>query len=366
MNNAESEFFIENPEQIEWLENDLAEHQDAEWKFVFLHKPPFSSGGQYYVKDRIKLKEILVPIFDRFGVEMVFAGHDHNYERTVPIGSRDADIPTTYVVSGNGGTPMRYVIPRQWTRFAERVFGFTHVSVNGSKIHLRHITIDGALLDEFTLDKDDPASIEDYKVGMLVYEEMTDVPVEVATLVRYGRSLLKDDEYEDAIVLFEVTLERDPNCFIAKGQMAKCFLELGDLERARNLATETIEEIPQFPDSYEALIEVCIKEEKYDEALMWCDRLEGVTSDSPDANEMRAEVFEEMGEIKRAIVALEDAVRILPSDYELYFDLAEYYDEIGDTAKVIESLKKGIEWYLEPEIEEDYTEAVQLLEELTK
>ncbi len=61
---------------------------------MFLHKSPYGSsrhGGD------AKVREDLEPLFVKHAVDLVFSGHDHVYERTIPIRG------VTYVVSGGGG-----------------------------------------------------------------------------------------------------------------------------------------------------------------------------------------------------------------------------------------------------------------------
>jgi hypothetical protein len=80
-------------EQRDFLERDLATTRKR-WRIVFLHRSPYGSsrhGGDE------KVREDLEPHFVKHGVGLVFSGHDHVYERTVPIRS------VTYVVSGGGG-----------------------------------------------------------------------------------------------------------------------------------------------------------------------------------------------------------------------------------------------------------------------
>ena len=82
---------------------------------------------------------MLVPVFQKYKVDMVFSGHDHHYERTFPIGSKSGDHAITYVVCGNGGTPLRYVWPREWSLYAERVYGFTKMEIDGTRLnHASH------------------------------------------------------------------------------------------------------------------------------------------------------------------------------------------------------------------------------------
>lgn len=67
--------------QIDWLENELSKDTNK-WKIAFFHHPLYSSGEQHGSDD--KLREILEPILIKNGVDVVFAGHEHFYERIKP------------------------------------------------------------------------------------------------------------------------------------------------------------------------------------------------------------------------------------------------------------------------------------------
>ena len=82
----------DDPEQLHFLERTLAE-TNATWKIVALHHPPYSAGYQGSDHDA---RDAFTPIFDRYGVQLVLSGHDHDYQRSKPIDG------TVYVVSGAG------------------------------------------------------------------------------------------------------------------------------------------------------------------------------------------------------------------------------------------------------------------------
>jgi len=67
--------------QLEWLEAQL-KASTADWKFPYFHHPLYSSGGAH--GSSMDLRKVLEPVFLRYGVQVVFAGHDHFYERTKP------------------------------------------------------------------------------------------------------------------------------------------------------------------------------------------------------------------------------------------------------------------------------------------
>jgi hypothetical protein len=69
-----------DPKQIEWLQKELAA-SGSDWKIAFFHHPPYASG--MHGSDEI-LKGQLEPIFIKHGVNVVFTGHEHFYERIKP------------------------------------------------------------------------------------------------------------------------------------------------------------------------------------------------------------------------------------------------------------------------------------------
>jgi hypothetical protein len=76
----------DDPALYEWLEKDLKEAQKANytWIVAYHHQPPYSKGShdsdaQY---ECYKLRSNLVPMFEKYGVDLVLAGHSHSYERS--------------------------------------------------------------------------------------------------------------------------------------------------------------------------------------------------------------------------------------------------------------------------------------------
>ena len=80
--------------QVQWLEDELAK-DTSEWKICFFHHPPYSSAKKHGSDDQ--LRQVVEPIFIKYGVNAVLAGHDHVYERIKPQKG------IYYFVSGAGG-----------------------------------------------------------------------------------------------------------------------------------------------------------------------------------------------------------------------------------------------------------------------
>ncbi len=107
-------------QQYNWFVNDVKKaKENSEWIFVFLHQPPYSEAwsGGYYDGEPLLRKEI-VPIIEANNVDIVFAGHTHDYERGLPHPPYD---PITgngnnavYVITGGGGSNLDNHKYKEW------------------------------------------------------------------------------------------------------------------------------------------------------------------------------------------------------------------------------------------------------------
>ncbi len=125
------------PAQVEWLERDLAANQQP-WTIVFAHKPPYSSGEH---GSDLEVREAFGPIYERYGVQLVLNGHEHHYERTLPING------VTYVITGGGGRGTRTVGSSEFTARSEAVIHFVHVTIDGDELTVRAIDGTGSVFD---------------------------------------------------------------------------------------------------------------------------------------------------------------------------------------------------------------------------
>jgi 3',5'-cyclic AMP phosphodiesterase CpdA len=84
--------------QLDWLEGELKK-STSEWKIAFFHHPLYSSGRTH--GSSLDLRALLEPVFVKYGVSVVFSGHDHFYERIKPQQG------ISYFVAGSGGSLRR-------------------------------------------------------------------------------------------------------------------------------------------------------------------------------------------------------------------------------------------------------------------
>ena len=69
------------PAQVDWLKDALSK-SDAKWKIPFFHHPLYSSGQKH--GSEVDLRQLVEPLFVEHGVDVVFSGHEHFYERMKP------------------------------------------------------------------------------------------------------------------------------------------------------------------------------------------------------------------------------------------------------------------------------------------
>jgi hypothetical protein len=127
----------DDPDQLAWLEETLAA-SDATWKLVALHHPPYSSGFHGSNQD---VRDAFVPLFERYGVQVVFSGHEHDYQRTDPIDG------VTYIVSGAASEARRTGI-EDFTAVAWSTHHFVDLNVFDDHLLIRAIDQDGEQFDE--------------------------------------------------------------------------------------------------------------------------------------------------------------------------------------------------------------------------
>ncbi|MFN0128544.1 MAG: LamG-like jellyroll fold domain-containing protein [Verrucomicrobiales bacterium] len=154
-------------EQYAHLDKALAT-STATWKFAAHHHPCFSSDENDY-GDTWKGREDkdfrpgdgnareLIPLYEKHGVDIVFAGHIHSYERTWPILNMAINQTrgVRYIVSGGGGGGLEQAGPqRAWFSIhVQRGHHFCFATVHDRTIQFKAYDVDGRLFDTFELSK---------------------------------------------------------------------------------------------------------------------------------------------------------------------------------------------------------------------
>lgn len=150
-------------EQYQWLDSALAA-STATWKIVGIHKAVYSSDEDDFgdttimrsFRGDIKLRA-LPELYERHGVDIVWCGHIHSYERTYPLvqGKPVLDGGVVYMITGGGGGGLEKAAPWR-SPFTAKVYSGHHyclVNVFGPTMRIESYTADGQLFDFLELRK---------------------------------------------------------------------------------------------------------------------------------------------------------------------------------------------------------------------
>jgi hypothetical protein len=131
--------------QVQWLESELAK-DTSDWKVCFFHHPPYSSARKHGSDGQ--LREIVEPIFVKYGVNLVLTGHDHVYEHIKPQKG------IYYFVSGAGGL-LRNGDVKQSSELIDKAYDrdmhFMLFEVDGDRIYFQTISRTGETIDSGVL-----------------------------------------------------------------------------------------------------------------------------------------------------------------------------------------------------------------------
>jgi hypothetical protein len=128
--------------QYNWLESDLIANQGKHWIFAAFHHPPYSACLAH--GSVLSVRNALCPLFEQYGVDMVFNGHDHNYERGLVNG-------IYYIVTGGGGAPLHTNGSDWWTIFSASAYQCCRIAINGDTLDFQAIKTDGTVMDSFSM-----------------------------------------------------------------------------------------------------------------------------------------------------------------------------------------------------------------------
>ena len=118
--------------QLQWLEKELAA-SGSDWKIMYFHHPIYSSGGRH--GSDTALRDQLEPLFLKYGVDVVLAGHEHFYERLKPQKG------IHYFISGGAGTLRAGDVGGEYTAKAfDQGFHFMIFEIDGDQMHFQTIS----------------------------------------------------------------------------------------------------------------------------------------------------------------------------------------------------------------------------------
>jgi 3',5'-cyclic AMP phosphodiesterase CpdA len=126
--------------QLAWIETSLAQARE-DWKICYFHHPLYSNASRH--GSSVDLRVALEPIFVKHGVDVVFSGHDHVYERLKPQKG------VAYFVSGAAGQLRRGNMrpTEETTAYFDQDQSFMLAEIAGNELHFQAVSRTGKVVD---------------------------------------------------------------------------------------------------------------------------------------------------------------------------------------------------------------------------
>ena len=137
--------YMDKP-QLEWLEKELAA-SDSQWKIAFFHHPLYSSGEKHGSDQA--LRDQIEPLFVKYGVSLVLAGHEHFYERIKPQQG------ITHFVAGSAAKLRRGNIGASeiTAKGFDQGYAFILMEIDGDTLQFQTITDGGKTVDSGSIQR---------------------------------------------------------------------------------------------------------------------------------------------------------------------------------------------------------------------
>jgi hypothetical protein len=172
--------YKQGSEQYNFIKQDLekaSQNEDTNWIIVSTYKPLYSSPSEHPAED--SLRDAYNPLFEKYGVDLVLNGHNHNYQRTYPLtyNPNESAKPVTtsglgtgynrgndgivFATVGTGGVnfySLEGKNPYVANQFAGK-FGFLDIDISNGNPHTKltgtfYDNKGSEIADEFTIEKE--------------------------------------------------------------------------------------------------------------------------------------------------------------------------------------------------------------------
>jgi predicted phosphodiesterase len=127
-------------QQFSWFEKEL-QNSGSDWKICYLHHPLYSSASFHDASTDLRL--MLEPLFAKYGVQIVFSGHNHVYERIKPQNG------VYYFTEGASGSLRKGDLKKTDLTAAgyDQDRSFMLVEISGDELHFQTISRTGLTVD---------------------------------------------------------------------------------------------------------------------------------------------------------------------------------------------------------------------------
>jgi len=171
-----------DPKQLDWLRSQLQTADKSDWKICFFHHPLYSSARAHGPATDLRLQ--LEPVLVQYGVNVVFAGHEHVYERIKPQQG------IYYFIEGASGQLRRGNLRSSpiTARGFDSDNSFMLVEIAGNQMYFETVSRTGQIVDTGSIQRD----------VRIINPSQSDFERQQEHTVRYDHSLSRRPRWKSA------------------------------------------------------------------------------------------------------------------------------------------------------------------------
>jgi len=133
-------------DQYIWVEADLKNAATkSDFQVVVMHHPPYSTGA--HGDDESGMRTKIVPLLEKYGVDLVFSGHDHSYERA-------DNNSIVYIVAGGGGAPLYpQKFEKEYSKLFMETLNYCVIEMDGENLTMTAYNEKSEVIDKVVIKK---------------------------------------------------------------------------------------------------------------------------------------------------------------------------------------------------------------------
>jgi uncharacterized protein (TIGR03437 family) len=140
---------VEENAMLQWLDEELSRNTSF-WRIVIYHHPPYTAG-MHINDDFVRLsRERLTPLMDKHAVPLVLNGHEHLYQRSLPVRGglvTEDGRGTVYITTGGGGGPLYPYTPHALAASGVSAHHYLKARAQGGRLTVTVLGVNGEVLD---------------------------------------------------------------------------------------------------------------------------------------------------------------------------------------------------------------------------
>jgi protein O-mannosyl-transferase len=149
--------------------------------------------------------------------------------------------------------------------------------------------------------------------------------------------------YRDAETLWQTTIAKNPDCWMAYNNLGVVRFEKGNIDDAIEKYEQSLRLHPDYPEAHYNLGSALLQKGDVDEAIRQCEEALKIQPNEPDAHIVLGNAFMAKLDVDRAIAQYVQALHIRPDDSNAHYNLGAALKQKGDAERAAQEYERALE-----------------------